>query len=308
MQNVPLSIFKQMPVESDPVVYAIPFFLILMAIELYVNWKEQLHLYEPKEALSSIGMGLGSLVINIVMKALCFGTFTLIHNYSKTASGWDGLGWHWWVWPLILIADDFSFYWHHRLSHEIRVLWAAHVNHHSSQTLNLATALRQSWVEQLYKYIFWSWMPLVGFEPLMVLMMISVSLIYQYWPHTELIKKLPRWFEFIFNTPSHHRVHHASNIRYLDCNHGGILIVWDRLFGTFSEEKEEEKPIYGITKNIETHNLFKIAFHEYADLWRDIKAAPGLTNKLKYAFMPPGWSHNGPDLRAKTLRKQLLSK
>lgn len=294
---------KFMPVESDPVVYAIPFFLTLIAIELYVNWKEQRGLYEKKEALSSIGMGLGSLVINLLMKALAYGVYTIVFVAVWGEGG--GLGWHWWVWVLILFADDFTFYWHHRLSHEVRILWAAHVNHHSSETLNFATALRQSWAEQFYKYIWWLWLPLVGFPPLMILMMMSVSLIYQYWPHTELIRRMPKWFEFIFNTPSHHRVHHASNVRYLDQNHGGILIIWDRLFGTFQEERDEDKPKYGITTNINTYNLFKIAGHEFVALWADVKRAPTLGDKLKYMFMPPGWSHDGPDLRARTLRKQL---
>ena len=297
--------FKSMPVESDPVVYAIPFFIILISLELYVNWKESKGLYETKEAVSSIGMGLGSLVINVIMKALAYGTYTLIFAALWGQSG--GLGWHWYTWVLILFADDFTFYWHHRLSHEVRILWAAHVNHHSSQTLNLATALRQSWAEQLYKYIWWLWLPLVGFPPLMILMMMSVSLIYQYWPHTELIRKMPRWFEFIFNTPSHHRVHHASNIRYLDQNHGGILIIWDRLFGTFQEERDDEKPVYGITKNINTYNLFKIASHEFVDVWADVKRAPTFKDKLKYIFYPPGWSHDGPDQRARTLRRQMAA-
>ncbi len=288
---------------TDPVVYAIPFFLIAIATELYINWKEQLQLYEKKEALSSIGMGLGSLVINVVMKGLAFGVYTLIFNAVHGENG--GLGWHWWVWVLILFADDFTFYWHHRLSHEIRLLWAAHVNHHSSTTLNLATALRQSWAEQLYKYVWWLWLPLVGFPPLMILMMMSISLIYQYWVHTELIRRMPRWFEFVFNTPSHHRVHHASNVRYLDQNHAGILIIWDRMLGTFAEENDNEKPVYGITKNINTYNLFVIASHEFVDIWKDVKRAPKFSDKLKYIFYPPGWSHDGPDLRAKTLRKQL---
>lgn len=135
----------------------------------------------------------------------------------------------------------------------------------------------------------------------------SISLIYQYWPHTELIKKLPRWFEFIFNTPSHHRVHHASNVKYLDQNHGGILIIWDRLLGTFQEELDAEKPKYGITTNINTYNLFKIAGHEYGDLWKDVKRAPTFKDKLKYIFYPPGWSHDGPDLRARSLRSQLAA-
>ena len=292
--------FKSMPVEMDPVVWAIPFFLILISIELYVNWKQQLELYEKKEALSSIGMGLGSLVIDILTKGLALGTYTILYQYRLF-----DIGWHWWAWILIIFADDFTFYWHHRLSHEVRILWAAHVNHHSSTTLNLATALRQSWGEQFYKYIWWIWMPLVGFNPLMMLMMMSFSLIYQYWVHTELIKRLPRWYEFIFNTPSHHRVHHASNIRYLDQNHAGILIIWDRMFGTFSPEMDNEKPIYGITKNINTYNLFKIAGHEFVDVYHDVKRAPTFKDKLKYIFYPPGWSHDGPDLRAKTLRKNL---
>ena len=299
-----LQIFRNMDPLTDPVIYAIPFFLIAIGTELYINWKEKLELYEKKEALSSIGMGIGSLIIDILTKGLAFGTYTIIFNHFH----FFNIGWHWWAWVLILFADDFTFYWHHRLSHEIRVLWAAHVNHHSSQTLNLATALRQSWGEQFYKYIWWCWMPLVGFEPLMMLMMMSLSLIYQYWVHTELIRKLPAWYEFIFNTPSHHRVHHASNIRYLDQNHAGILIIWDRLFGTFAAERDDEKPIYGITKNIETFNLFKIASHEYIDLGKDISRAPKFSDKVKYIFYPPGWSHDGPDLTARNLRKQLKNK
>ena len=294
-------IFKSVPPETDPVLYAIPFFLIAIATELYINYKEQHNLYsDSKEAYSSIGMGLGSLVINIIMKGIAYAVYTLLYQFRLFE-----IGWHWWSWVLVLFADDFTFYWHHRLSHEVRVLWAAHVNHHSSQSYNLATALRQSWAEQLYKYIWWLWMPLLGFHPLMMLMMMSFSLIYQYWPHTEVIRKMPRWFEFLFNTPSHHRVHHASNIRYLDCNHGGILIIWDRLFGTFAEEQDTEKPVYGITKNINTYNLFKIASHEFVDLWHDVRRAPTLGAKLRYILMPPGWSHDGPDQRARTLRKKL---
>jgi sterol desaturase/sphingolipid hydroxylase (fatty acid hydroxylase superfamily) len=292
--------FQAVPVDKEPVAYAIPFFLLLIAIELYVNWKEQRNLYNSGEALSSIGMGLGSLVVNILMKALAFAFYTWLFQFRLF-----DIGWHWWSWVLILFADDFTFYWHHRLSHEIRILWAAHVQHHSSQSLNLATALRQSWTELLYKYVWWFWLPLVGFEPLMILMMMSISLIYQFWPHTEIIRKFPKWFEFVFNTPSHHRVHHASNVRYLDQNHAGILIIWDRLFGTFSEENENDKPVYGLTKNIHSLNPLVIVSHEYKSIWQDVKRAPSWADKIRYIFMPPGWSHDGPDLRAKTLRKAI---
>ena len=147
------------------------------------------------------------------------------------------------------------------------------------------------------------WLPLVGFAPIMIFIMQTISLVYQFFQHTELVRKLPKPIEFIFNTPSHHRVHHGSNIKYLDQNHAGVLIIWDRMFNTF--QKEEEKVVYGITTNIHTYNPFKIATHEFVALFHDVKNAPGLANKLKYIFYAPGWSHNGEDLRAKTLRKKI---
>lgn len=290
--------FQAVPVEKEPVVYAIPFFLLLIGIELYVNWKEQRNLYNTGEAVSSIAMGLGSLVVNVLMKALAFAFYTWLFQFRLF-----DIGWHWWSWVLILFADDFTFYWHHRLSHEIRILWAAHIQHHSSQSLNFATALRQSWTELIYKYVWWFWLPLLGFDPLMILMMMSVSLIYQFWPHTELIKTFPRWVEYIFNTPSHHRVHHASNINYLDKNYAGILIIWDRMFSSF--RKEKEKPIYGITTNINSVNPLVIVSHEYKNIWNDMQHATKWSDKIKYLIMSPGWSHNGKDLRAKTLQKEL---
>jgi sterol desaturase/sphingolipid hydroxylase (fatty acid hydroxylase superfamily) len=295
-----LSIFKLYPPEQDPVIYAVPFFLLLIGIEVYLSYKEHRDNYVAKDALASIGMGLGSVAINVGMKGLAFGVYSMIYEFRLFE-----IGWHWWSWVLVFFADDFTFYWHHRLSHEVRILWSAHVNHHSSQKYTLATALRQSWGELLYKYIWWAWMPLVGFHPVMIFMMISFSLIYQFWIHTELINRFPKFIEFFFNTPSHHRVHHASNIRYLDRNHAGILIIWDKLFGTFSEELDSEKPIYGITKNIDTFNPLKIATHEFFDIINDVRNAPTFTDKLKYIFYPPGWSHNGPDQRAATLRKKL---
>jgi sterol desaturase/sphingolipid hydroxylase (fatty acid hydroxylase superfamily) len=295
-----LSIYKYFPPENDPVAYAIPVFLLLIGLEIYLSYRENRQSYVAKDALASIGMGLGSVAINTLMKGIAFGVFTMIYEYRLFE-----IGWQWWAWVLVFFADDFTFYWHHRLSHEVRILWSAHVNHHSSQKYTLATALRQSWGELFYKYIWWAWMPLVGFPPLMIFMVISISLIYQFWIHTELIHRFPKWIEFFFNTPSHHRVHHASNIRYLDRNHAGILIIWDRMFGTFSEELDTEKPIYGITKNIETFNPLKIATHELIDIVHDVRAAPTFSDKLKYIFYPPGWSHNGPDQRAATLRKQL---
>ncbi len=171
--------------------------------------------------------------------------------------------------------------------------------------MNLGTALRQGVGERLHKFFFWIWIPLLGFDALMLFIVISVNLFYQFWVHTEVVKKLPNWFEAVFNTPSHHRVHHASNIRYLDCNHAGVFIIWDKLFGTFSPEESFEKPVYGLTKNIDTYNPLKVATHEYAAIWRDVKRAKKWSDKFKYIFYAPGWSHDGVDKRAKVLRKKM---
>lgn len=288
--------------QHDPVIWAIPLFLVLIAVELYLNWRHKYGWYEWKDTAASLAMGAGSVVIGGGVKLLAFLYFTWLHQFAL----FPEIGWQWWAWVLCFFADDFTFYVHHRASHEVRILWAAHVNHHSSQKINFGTALRQSWTEILYKYFWWTWLPLLGFEPLMVMIMMSISLIFQFFQHTEAVRKFPKVIEFFFNTPSHHRVHHASNIRYLDQNHAGVLIIWDRMFGTFAEEDDKEAPVYGITKNIESYNPLIIASHGFKELWEDVRRAPNLGSKLKYIFMPPGWSHDGQDLRAKTLRKQAL--
>ena len=164
--------------------------------------------------------------------------------------------------------------------------------------------MRQGVGERVHKYCFWVPLPLLGFDPLMIFTIIALNLIYQFWVHTELVKKLPRVIEWLFNTPSHHRVHHASNVRYLDRNHAGVLIIWDRMFGTFSEELDADPVEYGLTKNIDTHNPVTVAAGEYLGLWRDIKAADKPGDKLRYLFLAPGWHHDGEDLRSNTLRNR----
>jgi len=281
---------------QDPLLYAAPFFAMLIIMEALINYFEHRHLYKTKDTLANLWMIAGATVIGFGVKVGYYFLFKFLHQFAPV-----NLGYAWWVWLLCLFADDFNFYWHHRLSHEVRILWAAHVNHHSSQLLNFSTALRQSWTEQFYKFIFWLWMPLVGFEPMMLMTMVSLNLIYQFWPHTQLVGRLGA-LEWIFNTPSHHRVHHASNYKYLDRNHAGIFIIWDRMFGTFQKEDERVKPVYGITNNIRTYNPLEIATHEFKDLWHDVQRAPDFVTKLKYIFYPPGWSHDGEDRRAKVLR------
>lgn len=301
----------------DPVPYFIPYFLILIALEyfLFLRKKKELNTYDYKDAAASISMGLGSMIIDLGIKAVALGylfwffQFGIFKAELSPSSMEEFMTWqwhksHWWVWLLLFIVQDFIFYWYHRFGHEVRILWAGHVNHHSSERMNFSTALRQSWLELLYKDLFYIPLALIGFHPAMILIMHQISLIYQFGPHTEAIKKLG-WLEYIFNTPSHHRVHHSSELRYLDKNYGGILIVWDRIFGTFKEE--DTMPTYGITKNIHTFNLFKIAFHELGAVIKDVRRAPTIRAKLHYIFDAPGYSHDGPDLRAKTLQKDLKS-
>jgi sterol desaturase/sphingolipid hydroxylase (fatty acid hydroxylase superfamily) len=284
-------------------VYFVPGFAILILLEFYVGYRDKIKLHEPKDSLASIGMGMGSLVLGVGVKFAAFGAFLYLYQFDvlglKQHLGMD----KWYAWVFLFFADDLSFYWHHRLSHHIRILWAAHINHHSSVNYNLAVALRQSWTELFYKYFFWLWLPLIGFHPIMIFTMIGVSLIYQFWVHTKVIKSLGP-LEWFMNTPSHHRVHHASNTRYLDRNHAGILIIWDRLFGTFQKELKEDPVVYGITSNINTHNLFKIAFHEFQNIWNDVKSAPSIRTKLGYMLMAPGWSHDGRSKTSNQLREE----
>jgi sterol desaturase/sphingolipid hydroxylase (fatty acid hydroxylase superfamily) len=208
----------------------------------------------------------------------------------------------WWAWPLLFVLDDFIYYWFHRANHEIRLFWAGHQAHHSATLMNFGTALRQGVGERLHKYFFWLPLPLLGFDPVMVLSMISLNLIYQFWVHTESIDRLPAWIEFVMNTPSHHRVHHASNVRYLDCNHGGVLIIWDRWFGTFSGESSDTPLQYGLTKNFEGYNPLRYAVAGYQSLWQDLIRSQTWRERLGYLLLAPGWNEDGQDRRAKTLR------
>jgi len=279
--------------------YAIPFFAITLLIEIIVDTREKANSYETKDAITSITMGLGNVFIGLLSKVLVFAAFFIIYDNIRVFT----LSFAWWVWVLILFAEDFSYYWSHRISHTTRFFWASHIVHHSSQRYNLSTALRQTWTGSFMTFIFWLWLPLLGFHPIMILAQMSISLIYQYWIHTELIKKMPNWFEAIFNTPSHHRVHHATNPQYLDRNHAGIFIFWDKWFGSF--EPEIEKPVYGLTKNIHSFNPLYVAFHEWIALFKDVfTSKTSMGNRLKYLVKPPGWRHDHKGVVSSDLRKK----
>jgi sterol desaturase/sphingolipid hydroxylase (fatty acid hydroxylase superfamily) len=187
----------------------------------------------------------------------------------------------------------------------VRLLWAAHVSHHTSQYFNLSTALRQPWFTPISGPIFWLPLALVGFPPAMILTAQAVSLIYQFWIHTETVQKLPAPLEWLLNTPSHHRVHHGKNISYLDRNHGGVLIIWDRLFGSFAAEDAREPVRYGITHDLTTFNPLRIAVHEVVAIAQDLRKARSLRHAFGYLFAPPGWSPDGSSRTAAQQRRAL---
>ncbi len=293
----------KIPEIPDLILYAIPFFIITLIIEIIVDTREKANAYETKDAVTSISMGLGNVFLGVFSKALIFAVFIYVYDNFRFFT----IPFIWWAWILILFVEDIAYYWFHRISHESRFFWASHVVHHSSQKYNLSTALRQTWTGGFLSFIFWIWLPLLGFHPVMILAQMSISLIYQYWIHTELIKKMPKWFEAILNTPSHHRVHHATNPQYLDRNHAGIFIIWDKLFGSF--EPEVEKPVYGLVKNIDSFNPLYVAFHEWITLFKDaFSSKTSFVNRLKYFIKPPGWKHDGTGVLSDDIRRGMGKK
>src|SRR5829696_9168725 len=257
--------------------YAIPGFVLLLSIEAWFSYREHKDLYEKKDTFSSLGLGIGNVVIGFMTKAMIFGLFSFLYQFRLFELNVSA----WWFWVFLFFADDLSYYLFHRTAHNVGWFWASHVVHHSSRHYNLAAALRQTWTGNLTgSFLFWAWMPLAGFHPIWILLMQQISLIYQFWIHTETITHLPKFFELFLNTPSHHRVHHGSDIKYLDKNHGGILIIWDRLLGSF--QQEEERPTYGLTKNIESFNPVKIALITWGELFKKAKQAGSIKKGIRY--------------------------
>ncbi len=282
---------------------AIPAFITLMVVEAIattVRARKEDKGYALRDTAASLSMGLGNVAINLATKGVRLALFYALYEYRLFDLG-TGIA----VFLLALVVEDFVYYWYHRAGHEVRFFWAAHVTHHSSQHYNLSTALRQTWTGWFTQLFFYWPLPLLGFDPMLLLTVGSVNLLYQFWIHTERIDRLPGWFEAVFNTPSHHRVHHGTNVEYLDRNHAGIFILWDRLFGTF--EPERAPVTYGLTKNLETYNPWTIAFHEWAAIARDVRRARSLHDALGYVFAPPGWSPDGSTKTAREMRAEFES-
>ena len=277
--------------------WAIPIFFVSLTLE-YLWARHQaresaggrsIKGYENSDMFASLAMGIGNLVVTLGTKALGLALLFFAYQFHVFDLSAD----LWWAWPLLLIGDDFCYYWFHRFGHRMRIGWAGHVNHHSSEYYNLSTALRQSWTSPLFKDVFYLPLAFIGFHPLMILTMQGVSLLYQFWIHTEAINRMPRWFEAVMNTPSHHRVHHGANTEYVDRNYGGFFIVFDKWFGTF---QAEQAPVYyGLRKSFTSRNPFWIAFHEWAALLKHVWAAKHWKNKFLYFVMPPAWDPKEAD-------------
>ncbi|MCP4484376.1 MAG: sterol desaturase family protein [Flavobacteriaceae bacterium] len=292
-----------MPNFPPIIIYAIPFFVFAMLLEFFVASAKNIKSYTAKDAFSSIAMGLGNVFIGFVSKLFVFAALYYVYENLRIFT----IPITWWSFIILFFLDDFSYYWFHRTSHENRFFWASHVVHHSSKHYNLSTALRQTWTGSFYSFIFWLWLPLIGFHPGMIIFQMSISLLYQFWIHTELIQKMPKWIELFFNTPSHHRVHHGSNPIYLDKNHAGILIIWDKLFGTFQPELKSEKVQYGLVVNIKTYNPIFIAFNEWGALFKDLNTKNiSVKDRIKYLYKPPGWKHDGTGKLSTDLKEEWL--
>lgn len=270
----------------DPVTLATPLFVLTVLLEIVlarVGWLKAR--YETRDTAVSLVMGLFSTLSGLPVAGLTLaaGLWAYQHRLFTIPLG-SPL-----AWIAVFFLEDLTYYVFHRVSHERRIWWASHVNHHSSQHYNLSTALRQTWTGGVAgTWLLWIPLSFLGFPPWMVAIEKGISLVYQYWIHTEAIGRMPGWFEAVFNTPSHHRVHHARNPRYLDKNYAGILIIWDRMFGTFQPELDDEACRYGLVHNLGTFNPLRVAFHEWLAIAQDLVRAP--RDALGWLFGPPGWS------------------
>jgi alkylglycerol monooxygenase len=268
----------------NPIVLSIPIFFILIGIELLVERFTHQKLYRLQDAIANLSCGITSQLSGLFLKIFAIGFYQfLFENFAMFSPDRT----QWWYWVALVLLVDLAYYWAHRMSHEINLFWGGHVVHHQSEEYNLSVALRQSSLQVIWTFGFSLPIAFLGFGTFDFALIAALNTLYQFWIHTETIGKLPRWVEFIFNTPSHHRVHHGRDPKYIDKNHAGSLIIWDRMFGTFQEE--EEKPTYGITKPLNSWNPVFANVSHYISMQEDLKRIPKWSDRFRYLFMKPGW-------------------
>lgn len=265
------------------IVYSIPAFIVLIAIEVIVDKIKQTNYYRLNDTISNINTGIVQQVTGVLLKLLNIGIYIWIYENYRIAT----VPQKWYTWIFLLFAVDFFYYWFHRLSHEVSILWGTHVVHHQSEEYNLSVALRQS-ATQVFGS-FWFYLPLafIGFDPITFVIVAQIQTLYQFWIHTRFIEKMPTWFEFVFNTPSHHRVHHGVNPKYIDKNHGGTFIFYDRIFGTF--QQEEEKVYYGTTSQLKSWNIAVANFDYYGWVASQLSKVKNIKDFFLVMIKAPGW-------------------
>ena len=280
-----------------------PIYLLVIGAEILLSHIHLKKYYTLKDTAMNVYLCLLNGVIDFLFRAVYVVVLLWFYKFHIVNFSFNP----WLYWILLFILEDIAFYMEHRVDHYCRLFWAVHVTHHSSEEFNLTTGFRSSVLQPIYRFVYFIPLVLLGFQPIDIVFMYSLTQIYGILVHTQYINKMPRWFEAVFVSPSHHRVHHASNIRYLDKNMGMVLIIWDRLFGTFQKELPDEPVKYGLTKQLDNpHHPAKIIFHEWINLSRDLKKNVPLITKIKYLLMPPGWSHDGSTKTAKQLREEVL--
>ena len=280
--------------------FSIPIYAIIIPLEILLSNFRHRKFYTVKETLVNIYLNLLNSGIDLLLRFLVgLSVLNFFYTYHFSIQ-WNPVVY----WMVLLPGEDLLFWLEHYVDHSSRIFWAVHVTHHSSPEYNLSTGFRSSVFMPVYKYLYFIPLVLLNFKPMDAIFIYSLTQIYGILVHTQAIKKLPRWIEYLFVTPSHHRVHHASNIPYLDRNMGMVFIVWDRMFGTFTEEMPGEVPHYGITKPIDKpYHPVHIVTHEWIALGKDLKKSRAWKDKLGYLFRPPGWSHDGSTKTSKELQK-----
>jgi sterol desaturase/sphingolipid hydroxylase (fatty acid hydroxylase superfamily) len=279
---------------------SIPIYAILIPLEVVLSHMHGWKRYSLKETLMNVYLNGLNAGLDLLLRGLALGVLLFFFNYHLP------IEWHPVVyWVALFLLEDLLFWLEHFVDHRVRLFWAVHVTHHSSEEYNLSTGFRSSVLMPCYRYLYFIPLALLGFEPIDILFMYALTQTYGILVHTQSIGRLPRWVEFIFVTPSHHRVHHASNIPYLDKNMGMVLIIWDRLFGTFMRELPQEPPRYGLTSPLaQPLHPAHIVFHEWKVIGKDLKRPLPWRVRLKYLFGPPGWSHDGSSQTSKDLQEQ----
>lgn len=273
----------------DPVILSIPIFFALIGLELvydaYRRRKSGEGVYRLNDAFSNISCGIIDQATGVFSKVFTVGMYTLAYTFFADLTPWT-IPSNWAFYILAFVAIDFAYYWSHRWSHQVNLFWTGHVVHHQSEEYNLSVALRQGAFQKIL--MFWVYLPvaMVGFPPEWFVASMGLNLLYQFWIHTEAVERMGV-FEYVLNTPSHHRVHHGRNPKYIDKNHAGVFIIWDRMFGTF--QQEEERPTYGITRPLNTFNPVMAHVQPFRELWQDVRSIPSFKDKVRFLFAPPGW-------------------